>query len=124
MVAVVAAEAIVAAVEGKADRATGAFEAVAAVSADHEGGVGSAVEEEDGLLALLEGFFEILMEAVGEDSAFLLLIDDLEVFDKDFGEFCFDSGALGEVEAGEKALFGLFEAFDAGGGGAEDEGAG
>lgn len=121
VVAVVTAEFFILSVEGEGDGAVGAGEAVAAFSADDEGGEGTSVEEEDGLGLVVEGFLEGLGEFGGEDAGAAVFVGFSEVDDVDGGEVG-GGGAGGEVDAVDLSGLGLVEGFDAGGSGAEDEG--
>ena len=93
---------------------------MAAVAAHEERGVGAAVEEEDGLLAPLEGADEPLAQVVAQDAGAALAVPLGQVADEHLGKPRL-GGALGEGEQGELVALGLGVALDAGGGGAEDD---
>ena len=123
--AVVAEQPAVALVIGQGERAVDALNALAAGAAGHEARKAAAVQQDDGLLAVLEALAERFQEFAGEGGLLAGLEELLPHVDQLHRGQGPGLDAAGQFQQGVLAALGVVAALEAGGGGAQhDAGAG
>ena len=98
--------------ERERNRAVRAARLPAAIPANNEWGISTPVEEENGLMPLLQGLRKPVVKVLAEQSGMARTVALAEVVDMDFGELCARS-ALGQNEKRVTFLVCLPKALDA-----------